>query len=85
MPVPNADALIDAAIELALEIGRLCPESADRAQRLAAIVSELRVAPLDRGAVQDAIGSETVDSDLSDAQVRTTTEAVLRAARDEGI
>lgn len=80
MTAADTDSLIDCASELALEIARLCPDCADQAQRLVSIVGQIRSRPLDRGAIQDAIGSEMVDTDLSDAQVRSTTEAVLRTA-----
>lgn len=81
----TASSLVDAICELADEIARLCPDCADRAKRLVALVGDLRSAPLDRTAIEDAITSETAGSDVSDAQVRTTAEAVLRAARtDEG-
>ena len=79
---PDTESLIETVSELALDIARLCPDAADKASRLVSLVGQLRIAPLDRGAILDAIESEAVDSDMSDAQVRTTTEAVLRTARD---
>lgn len=83
VPAPETDTLIDAICDLALEIARLSPDAAERAQHLVSLAGQLRKAmPLDRGAIQDAITVETADSDLSDAAVRTTTEAVVRAARD---
>lgn len=83
MTAADTDSLIDCVSELALDIARLCPDCAEKAQQLVSLVGQIRSRPLDRGAIQDAIGCEMVDTDLSDAQVRTTTEAVLRAAADD--
>ena len=83
MATTDTDGLVEAICEIADEIARLCPDCADRAKRLVTLVAELRSAPLDRGAVEDAITSETVDSDLSDAQVRTTAAAVVKTARGD--
>lgn len=80
-PRPDAEALIDTICDLAVELARLCPGAEERAERLVALVGELRATPIDRGAIEDAITSETIASDLSDAQVRTTTDAVVKAAR----
>lgn len=79
---PQADRLVDAIRELGEEIARLCPDCADKATRLLALVAELRPASIDRGAVRDAIETEVLDSGVSDAQVSTTTEAVLKTTRD---
>lgn len=83
MATTDTDTLVEAICEIADEIARLCPDCADRAKRLVEMVAQLRSAPLDRSAVEDAITFETVGSDLSDAQVRTTAAAVVKAARGE--
>ena len=83
MPVPQTDSIMDAISDLADEIARLCPDCADRAKQLVELVGQLRAAPLDREAVQDAIDAQTADSDLSDSQARTTADAVLKAAASD--
>lgn len=78
---PDAQALMASICDLAMEIARLCPDAAERGEQLVALVGELRQVPVDRDAVEDAITSRTMDSDLSESQVRSTTEAVIKAAR----
>ncbi len=86
MPGPsNPDAILDAISSLAMDIARQCPDCADHATKIAALAGEIRAASVDRGAVQDVLDSEMIDSgDLSDVHVRATTEAVVRAAEREG-
>ena len=83
MTRPDANSLLDAIESLAIEIARLSPDCAEKATRLVELARELRSASLDRGAVQDAISSAALGSDLTDGQVHTTTEAVLKVAREE--
>ena len=47
-----------------------------------AFVHELGPAP-DRALVQDTLEAETADTDVSDARVQTTTDAVMRAVRSD--
>lgn len=77
------DAVLDTIVTLALDIAQHCPDYADQAKRIAELVGHIQARGLDRVAIQDAIEGEVAGSDVSDAQVRTTTEAVLRAAREE--
>ena len=77
----DPETLLDTITTLALEIGQRCPDCADQAGRIATLAREIRAAPLDRGAIQDVLEAETSEADLSDVHVRTTTEAVIRAAK----
>ena len=74
--------LLETIVMLAEEIGRASPESADKAMRIVKLVRELDAAP-DQATIQDAIETETLDSDLSDTQVHNTATAVVKALRDE--
>jgi hypothetical protein len=78
----DAESMLDTIGTLALQIAQSCPDCADPASRIAALALEIRGVALDRGAVRDAVEAETVDSDVSDAQVGATVEAVVRTARD---
>ena len=80
-PAQHQDVL-DTVVMLADQIARTAPECADQAMQIVKLVHELGPAP-DRGLVQDALDLETADTDVSDAKVQTTTEAVMRAVRSE--
>jgi hypothetical protein len=79
---PGNDALLESIERLAGEIARASPESAEQARQIALLAGELRCGPPDRAAIRDAIDSETADSDISDTQIRSATEAVMRAVRE---
>jgi hypothetical protein len=81
MVMPTASgrqAALDTVVMLAEQIARASPESADQAMQIIKLVNELGPAP-DRASVRDAIDLETADTDLSDAKVQTTADAVMRA------
>ncbi len=77
----NADSMLDAIADIALQIARTCPDCADAATRITKLVSEVRGAALDRGAIRDAVETGTADSDLSDARLDATVEAVVKMSR----
>lgn len=78
------DALLDTIFALAMEIAQHCPDAAERATRIAELVGEIRAnPPLDRGTIQDILETELDTSDVSDLHVRTTTEAVVKAVRQD--
>jgi hypothetical protein len=77
----DAESMLETIATLALQIAQSCPDCADPASRIAALVAEIRTGSLDRGAVRDAVEAGTVDSDVSDAQVGATVEAVVKTAR----
>ncbi len=79
----DPDAILGTIVELAMGIGRQCPDCADAASQIASLAGELRAGPIDRGAVQDVLEAEMGDGDLSDVRVRSTAEAVVRAAQDK--
>jgi hypothetical protein len=51
--------------------------------QIAKLVHELGQEP-DRDLIRDTIEVETADTDLSDARVHTTADAVMRAVKAEG-
>jgi hypothetical protein len=75
-------AAFDTIVMLAEQIARTAPECADQAMQIVKLVQELGPGP-DRSLVQDALAVETADTDLSDARVQTTTDAVMRAVRSD--
>lgn len=76
--------VLDTIIALADQIARAAPDCADKAMRIIELVHGLD-GSVDQASVEDAITAETVDSDLSDPQVRTTARAVLDALRDRDV
>jgi hypothetical protein len=74
--------VLDTVVMLADQIARAAPECADQAMQIIKLVHELGPAP-DRSLVQDTLAVETADTDVSDAKVQTTTEAVMRAVRSD--
>ena len=79
----QAYALLETIGTLAEEIARACPPCAEKAAQIVSLIGEIQSVAVDRASVQDALESETVDSDLSDAKVRNAADAVVRATRDE--
>ena len=71
-------AVLDTVVMLADQIARASPECAEQAMQIVKLVHELGPEP-DRALVKDTIDLETADTDLSDARVQTTADAVLRA------
>ena len=72
--------MLDAVVMLADQIARTSPESADQAMQIAKLVHELGPEP-DRALVKDTIDAETADTDLSDARVQSTADAVMKVVR----
>lgn len=73
--------VLDTIVALADGIARASPDCADQALRIIELVHDL-AGSVDQASVEDAIIAGTVDSDLSDPQVRTTARAVIEALRD---
>ena len=74
--------VLETVVMLADQIARTSPESADQAMQIVKLVNELGPEP-DRTLIKDAIDLETADTDLSDARVQTTADAVMRAVRTD--
>ena len=75
-------AVLDTIAALADQIARTSPECADQAMQIVKLVHELGSEP-DRTLIKDAIDMETADTDVSDARVQTTADAVMRAVRTD--
>jgi hypothetical protein len=73
-------AVLDSIVMLADQIARTAPECAEQAMQIAKLAHELGPAP-DRDLVKDAIDIETADSDVSDARVEATADAIMRVVR----
>jgi hypothetical protein len=82
MPRAQKQPAIDTIVMLAEQIAQTAPECATQAMRIIELVNELGSEP-DQAMIKDAIDAETADTELSDARVRTTAEAVARAVRTE--
>jgi hypothetical protein len=82
MPSSGFQETFDAIVQLTDEIARASPESADKAMRIAELLRGLDQGEPDRSSIQDAIDAQAV-GDLSDLQVRSATDAVVRTIRDE--
>ncbi len=74
--------VLDTVVLLADQIARTSPESAEQAMQIVKLVNELGPEP-DRNLIKDAIDLETADTDLSDARIHTTADAVMRAVRTD--
>jgi hypothetical protein len=74
--------VLDTVVMLADQIARTSPECAEPAMQIVKLVNELGPEP-DRALIKDTIDLETADTDLSDARVQTTAEAVMRAVRTD--
>ena len=82
MTDPGAQETIDAIIQLADDIARTSPESADKALRIVKLLGGLAPTQADRSTIQDAIDAQA-PGDLSDVQLRNTADAVVRTLRDD--
>ena len=82
MPRAHRQPAIDTIVMLAEQIAHTAPECATQAMRIIELANELGSEP-DRAIIMDAIEAETADTDLSDARVQSTAEAVARAVRTE--
>ena len=71
----------DTIVDLANEIARASPESADNAMRIADLAREFDRLP-DRAAVQDALEATLVDTEASEPRIQMTTSAVMSAVKD---
>jgi hypothetical protein len=83
--MPNASqrqAVLETIVMLAEQIARTAPDCAEQAMQIAKLVQELGSDP-DPALIKDTIEVETADTDLSDARVQTTADAVMRAVRAE--
>ncbi len=81
MTRPGYQETIEAIVQLADEIVRISPESAEKAVRIVDLLRSLDPVGPDRGRIQDALETQALD-DLSDAGVRNATESVVRTIRD---
>ena len=81
--VHDQQTIVETIMQLAEEIARTSPESAERAMQIIKLLRDLDAVQPDRATIQDAIEAET-DTDLSDLKLRSTTEAVVRTMRGEG-
>jgi hypothetical protein len=79
----SSESLLETIGSLAAEIARHCPDCAEKASRIMEMASEVRAQPVERADIADAIEAQTFASDMSDTSVRTTTEAVVKAVRNE--
>jgi hypothetical protein len=75
-------AVLDTVVMLADQIARTSPECAEQAMQIVKLVQELGSEP-DRTVIKETIDLETADTDLSDARVQTTADAVMRAVRTD--
>ena len=83
MPATSQDqAALDTVVMLAERIARTSPECAEPAMQIVRLIHELTSQP-DRNQIKDAIEMETADTDLSDARVQMTTDAVMKAVRTD--
>ena len=81
MNSPGTQETIDAIVQIADEIARASPESADRAQQIVKLLRGLDHVDADRNSIQDAIDAQM--DDVSDVQLRNTTDAVVRTMRED--
>ena len=81
MNAPGTQETIDAIVQIADEIARASPESADRAQQIVKLLRGLDHVDADRNSIQDAIDAQMDDG--SDVQLRNTTDAVVRTMRED--
>ena len=74
--------VLDTIVMLADQIARTSPECAEQAMQIVKLIHELGPEP-DRDLIKDTLDVETADTDLSDARVQTTADAVMRAVRTD--
>jgi hypothetical protein len=82
MAAHQNSAILETIVGLAEEIARTNPDCAHKAVKIVELVGELDARDLDRTAMEDALAAETADTDLSDLRLRSTADAVLKAARE---
>ena len=75
-------AVLDTIVALADQIARTSPECSDLAMQIVKLVHELG-AEADRTLLKYTIDEETTDTDVSDALVQATADAVMRAVRTD--
>jgi hypothetical protein len=75
-------AVVETITMLAEQIARSAPECADSAMKIVELARELGPGP-DRETIKDTLDAATADTDVSDARIETTVDAVAKAARDE--
>ena len=73
-------AVLDTVAMLADQIARAAPECADQAVQIVKLVQELNPMP-DRALIEDTLSVETADTDVSEARVQATTDAVMQAVK----
>ncbi len=78
MPALPLSTVSDTIVDLATDIARSSPECAEKAMQIADLAREFDRLP-DRSAVQDALETNLVDTELSDPRIQTTTSAVMDA------
>lgn len=78
----DTSTLLDTIARLAEEIARASPECADKARQIGALAAEIGAADIDGATIRDTIETETVGSDLTDAQIGRTADAVVKAVRE---
>ncbi|HEX5867744.1 MAG TPA: hypothetical protein VFY72_08565 [Beijerinckiaceae bacterium] len=72
--------MLDTVAMLADQIARAAPECADQAMQIVKLVQELNPMP-DRALIEDTLSVETADTDVSEARVQATTDAVMQAVK----
>jgi len=83
MTSSDTRAILDCIAGLAEEIARSCPEAAGKAQRIIGLLGDLECAAVERDLVRDVLEAETAGSDLTNAQVASATDAVIRAFQED--
>ena len=73
-------AVLDTVAMLADQIARAAPECADQAMQIVKLFQELNPMP-DRALIEDTLSVETADTDVSEARVQATTDAVMQAVK----
>lgn len=79
-PDVKAAGVLDTISVLAEDIARASPDCADKAMRITDLVQSLETRP-DREAIQEAIESKLLDSEMSESQIQSTTSAAVGAVR----
>jgi hypothetical protein len=77
MTPDKSPGIVDAIVRLAEEIGRASPESADKALKIIDLAKELAGGP-DPMAIQDALDTELVASDVSDLGTKNAAAAIAK-------
>jgi hypothetical protein len=77
----DAQLVFDTIVQLADDIARTSPESADKATRIVGLLRELNPQTVDPATIADAIDAQSAP-DLSDSGVSNAASAVLNTLRD---